>query len=215
MTKSTSLPVFIYLSLSIAVLIIFVASQTKSPRAVEATAVNNAKSLLQDKKTPSEQLIGYRHKGVARGKKLPNGAKDLGGGLLSDEDYGVSRFTKGNKFMLWLEKIVERDEAGVPEWEVKDVLVFEPLRKNHFFLYSYSSPCSINGEEDFDLIVMAEEQMKRRAYKILKAWRANIETEKFEEVSSSVIVCAHGAKRSPWFALKKTRGKERKPKKGA
>jgi hypothetical protein len=197
MTKSRSLPVIISFSLSVAALIVFVALQTKSPRAVEATAGINQQSLRSNKKTPVEQFIGYRHKGVARGEKLPNGARDLGGGLLSHEDYGVSRFSKGNKFMLWLEKIVERDEAGVPEWEVKDVLVFETLRKNQAFLYSYSSPCTIDGEADLDMIVMAEKQTKKRAYQVLKAWRANVETEKFEEIPAGAIACEYDAAQNP------------------
>jgi len=189
MTKSKSLHVFISFSLSVVVLIIFIAFQTKSPPVVEATVINNALSLQTNKKKPAEHLIGYRHKGVTRGEKLPNGARDLGGGLLSNENYGVSRFSERNKYMLWLEKIVERDEEGVPIWEVKDVLVFETLRKNQVFLYSYSSPCSISGEENLDLIVMAEKQPKQRAYQILKAWLANVETEKFEEASTDAIAC--------------------------
>lgn len=197
MTKLKSLPVFILISLSAIALVIFVAIQTRSSSAVEATAVNDAKSPFPNKRTPAGQLIGYRHKGVTLGARLPNGAKDLGGGLLSDMDYGVSRFSKGGKFMLWLEKIVDRDERGVPEWEVKDVLVFNKLKKNQVFLYSYSSPCSINGEEDLDLVVMAEEQPKKLAYKILKAWRANVQTEKFEEISTDAIVCEYDAKQSP------------------
>lgn len=197
MIKSKSLPLFISFSLSFIALIIFVAFQTKSPLAVEAMVSNNAQSLRSNKKTPAEQLIGYRHKGVARGEKLSNGAKDLGGGMLSNEDYGVSRFSKGNNFMLWLEKIVERDEMGVPDWEVKDVLVFETLRKNQVFLYSYSSPCTINGEDDLDLIVWAEKQPKNRAYKILKAWRASVEIEKFEEIPTNTIVCAYDAAQTP------------------
>jgi hypothetical protein len=56
--------------------------------------------------------IGYQHKGVIYGETLPNGVRDLGGGLLSDESYGVSRFTKGKKFMLWLEKVTSRDRIG-------------------------------------------------------------------------------------------------------
>jgi len=75
-------------------------------------------------------LIGYRHEGVRYGETLPNGAKDLGGGLLSDEDYGVTRFRKGGVFMLWLERIVSRNPDGVPLWEVRDVLKFDKLAKN-------------------------------------------------------------------------------------
>ncbi len=193
MTKSKSLPVLVSLALSVAALIIFVALQTKSPRAAEITAVNKLAPARSETQTNSEPLVGYRHKGVARGERLSNGAKDLGGGLLSDEDYGVSRFSKGGKFMLWLEKIVDRDQTGVPEWEVKDVLVFEAARKNRLFLYSYSSPCTSNGEEDLDLIVMAEKEAKKRAYRILKAWRANVESEKFEALSTDGISCRYDA----------------------
>jgi hypothetical protein len=55
------------------------------------------------------EFVGYRHRGVLYGETLPNGVKDLGGGLLSNDSYGVSRFQKGKKFMLWLEKITDRD----------------------------------------------------------------------------------------------------------
>jgi len=195
MTKS--LTILVSLSLSIAALIIFVGSQTGSPRPVEAMPFNKARLLHTDKNTSVEQLIGYRHKGVTRGKRLPNGAKDLGGGLLSAEDYGVSRFSMGSTFMLWFEKIIDRDETGVPDWEVKDVLIFEKLKKNQVFLFSHSSTCSIDGNEDLDMIVMAEEQTKKRAYRILKAWRANVETEKFEELAASSIACKYEAPQIP------------------
>ncbi|HYP51556.1 MAG TPA: hypothetical protein VEQ34_11500 [Pyrinomonadaceae bacterium] len=76
-----------------------------------------------------KELIGYRHKGVVYGETLPNGARDLGGGLLSDDNYGVSRFAKGGKHMLWLEKVTSRDKKGVPSWEVRDVLVINNLKK--------------------------------------------------------------------------------------
>ncbi len=135
------------------------------------------------------EFIGYRHKGVVRGEKLPNGVKDLGGGLLSDDDYGVTRFVKDRKFMLWFEKIIDRDAQGIPYWEVKDVLTFNTLKKNQEFLFSYSSPCKQNGKENLNLIVMAEIFPARKTYKVLKAWQTNIETERFEEIPIAGISC--------------------------
>ena len=132
---------------------------------------------------------GYKHKGVTYGETLPNGVKDLGGGLLSNENYGVSRFSKGKKNMLWLEKITERDEKGVPSWQVKDVLTFDNLKKNREFLYSYSSSCLQNGENALDTIVMAELSDDKKSYKIHKAWRANHKKEKFEKISTKNIKC--------------------------
>lgn len=138
-----------------------------------------------------KDLIGYKHKGVVYGKTLPNGAKDLGGGLLSNENYGVSRFSKGQKFMLWLEKITALDARGMPSWEVKDVLTFDKLKKNQEFLFSYSSTCLQNGKEKLDLIAQAELSPKTKNYKIVNVWRANIKREKFEKISTKGVKCAY------------------------
>jgi len=138
-----------------------------------------------------KDLIGYRHKGVIYGATLPNGAKDLGGGLLSNENYGVTRFSKGKKFMLWLEKITDRDTKGVPSWEVRDILSFDKLKKNQEFLFSYSSSCLQNGKEKLDLIVQAEFFPKTKTYKIIDAWRANVKREKFQKMSTKGIKCAY------------------------
>lgn len=138
-----------------------------------------------------KDLIGYRHKGVIYGATLPNGAKDLGGGLLSNENYGVSRFSRGKKFMLWLEKITGRDVKGVPSWEVRDVLSFDRLKKNQEFLLSYSSSCLQNDKEKLDLIVQVEFLPKTKAYKIIHAWRANVKREKLEKITTKGIKCAY------------------------
>lgn len=138
-----------------------------------------------------KEFVGYRHKGVVYGETLPNGAKDLGGGLLSVEDYGVSRFSKGKKQMLWLEKITSRDKKGIPSWEVTDVLVINNLKQNQKFLFSYSSTCTENGEADIDLIVLAELQRAKKAYKVLQAWRADLLKEKFEKVPVDGIKCEY------------------------
>lgn len=133
--------------------------------------------------------VGYRHKGVVYGETLPNGVKDLGGGLLSNEDYGVSRYTKNGNDMLWLEKILNRDAKGVPTWLVKDVLILDKLRKNQELLFSYSSTCAINGRENLNLIVLAELAENKKSYKILKAWNANVKNEKFKKISIGGIKC--------------------------
>lgn len=136
------------------------------------------------------KLIGYKHKGVVYGATLPNGAKDLGGGLLSDDNYGVTRFTKNGRYMLWLEKIVSRNKDGVPNWQVKDVLTFGKLKKNQEFLFSYSANCTQNKQENLDLIVQAELSPKTKSYKIINAWSANLKREKFEKTSIKGIKCS-------------------------
>ncbi len=139
-----------------------------------------------------DEFIGYRHKGVLRGETLPNGARDLGGGLLSNEDYGITRFVKGQKYMLWFEKVIDRNSEGVPLWEVKDVLTFGKPKKNEELFFSYSSPCRQNRKVNLDLIVQAERVPRKKSYKVINAWRANVKKERFEKVSTKGIVCSLG-----------------------
>lgn len=139
-----------------------------------------------------DEFIGYRHKGVLRGETLPNGVRDLGGGLLSNEDYGVTRFVKGRKYMLWFEKVVDRNSEGVPLWEVKDVLTFAKPKKNQEFFFSYSSPCRQNRKVNIDLIVLAERVPRQKSHKVINAWRANVKKERFEIVSTKGIACSPG-----------------------
>ena len=136
-----------------------------------------------------KKFIGYRHKGVTYGEMLPNGEKDLGGGLLADENYGVTRFSKNGKFMLWLEKLTSRDKQGIPSWEVKDVLIFDKPKKNREFLFSYSSGCLQNDQLNLDLIVLAERQPKTKSYKIVRVWKANTVRGRFEKTSAKGIKC--------------------------
>lgn len=138
----------------------------------------------------NSEFVGYKHKGILYGETLPNGVKDLGGGLLSNENFGVTRFQKGGRYMLWLEKITARDARGVPSWEVKDVLSFDKLKKNQEFQFSYSSNCTQNSKSNLDLIVMTE-LSNQKTYKVLRAWKANIKSGKFDKTSDKNIVCKY------------------------
>lgn len=144
-----------------------------------------------DTAAQKSELIGYEHKGVVFGETLPNGARDLGGGLLSNDNYGVSRYVKDKRHYLWLEKIDERDTEGVPVWVVKDVLEFSALKRNQEFLFSYSSTCKIEGRENLDVIVLAAAGAKNKRYKVLKAWKANLQTERFEPLRTRGIRCQY------------------------
>lgn len=133
--------------------------------------------------------IGYRHRGALYDEILSNGVKSVGGGLLTDNKFGVSRYTKNKKTMLWLEKITERDTVGVPNWEVKDVLMFDNLKKNQDLLFSYGSTCTQNGKSNLNLIVKATHFPYKKTYKVEDAWRANTKKGKFEKVSVKGIKC--------------------------
>ncbi|MGI9054634.1 MAG: hypothetical protein ACR2F2_02395 [Pyrinomonadaceae bacterium] len=135
------------------------------------------------------KYVGYKHKGVTLGETLSNGVKSISGGLTSNNKIGVSRYTKGKKYMLWLEEVVSRDASGVPTWVVRNVLTFDNLKKNQEFHFSYNSPCKLNGKDNVDLIVKTELQPQTKKYKILEAWKANTKTLKFEEIDTKNVQC--------------------------
>lgn len=135
------------------------------------------------------RYIGFKHRGALYDEVLSNGAKSVGGGLLTDDKFGVSRYTKDRKTMLWLEKITERDEFGVPNWEVKDVLMFDKLKKNQKLLFSYASTCKQNGKTNLDLVVKTTHLPHAKTQKVEDAWRANTKKGKFEKVSLKGIKC--------------------------
>ena len=135
------------------------------------------------------RYIGFRHRGALYDEVLSNGVKSVGGGLLNDDKFGVSQYKKDKKTMLWLEKIVERDAVGVPNWEVKDVLLFDNLKKNQNLLFSFSSTCKQNGKINLDLVVKAVHSPLKKTYKVEDAWLANTKKGKFDKISTKGIKC--------------------------
>ncbi|MEZ5426628.1 MAG: hypothetical protein R2747_10210 [Pyrinomonadaceae bacterium] len=133
--------------------------------------------------------IGYQYTGVTYNQKLPNGVRDLGGSLLENENYGVSRMKKGKTEMLWLTRITGRNWSGLPNWQVKDVIYLPQLKENQEILQGMTFPCTINKKEDLNLIVLAELLPEKNSYSIQKAWRADTRTKKFEAVSTRGISC--------------------------
>lgn len=123
------------------------------------------------------------------GETLSNGVKSISGGLTSNEKFGISRYTKGKKYMLWLEEIVSRGDDGIPTWIVRNVLTFDNLKKNQEFHFSYNSPCTLDKKENTDLVVKTEFQPKTKTYKVLEAWKANTKTLKFDEIKTRNVQC--------------------------
>ena len=135
--------------------------------------------------------VGYKYTGVTVNKKLPNGVKDLGGNLLTNEDYAVSRMQKGTTDMLWLTHITNRNDDGVPKWEVKNVLVLPKIKKNQVILRGFNFPCKIGGKENLDLFVLADYSAKNKTYTPNKAWLINVKKNLFETVAVKKVSCSN------------------------
>ncbi len=138
------------------------------------------------------KYVGYEYTGVVVNETLPNGVKDLGGNLIGDFDYAVSHMRKGSKDMIWLTRIKNRNDEGVPNWKVAKVLVLPKLKKDQQIVSGFKSPCKLGKKEDITLIVLTNFSVKSKTYTPEKAWRANILKDNFEEVSIAKVNCKNG-----------------------
>lgn len=129
--------------------------------------------------------------GLRYSLSLPNGLENVGGALVSNVNdstrYSISQIHKGKVKMLWFE-LMNRDNSGASYSEVKDVLVLPKIRKNQV-LVSYSA-CLLNDKLDNEIVAIAYDLPDEEYYtRIHRAWRANRETEKFEEIPVKGIKC--------------------------
>jgi hypothetical protein len=131
--------------------------------------------------------IGLRH-----GPKLPPGLKEEGGGLISDPykdktQFGIAHVTRGKQNFLWFELGTHHNAAGQAFWEVLDVVTLPPLRRNHIVMYTL---CLLNDKPDPEIAAVIE-PIKPGSYdtRTLRAWRANRQTRKFEEITVKGVKC--------------------------
>ncbi len=132
--------------------------------------------------------IGLRY----AGNKLPRGHKWIGGSLLtnpySDEkQYGVTEVSKGRVKMMWLDRLTHHDAAGNAHWEIKDVLFLPPMRKQQWLFYVN---CLLFDKPDPELVVIVDDVIRGGYFgRIRNAWRANRQTEKFQQIPVTGIKC--------------------------
>ncbi len=150
------------------------AQQAPLPNSQNASAVESAK------------YIGLRYS-----SSLPNGLENVGGSLVSDVNdakaYSISQIHRGKVKMLWFE-LSNRNDSATPYSEVKDMLVLPEIRKNQI-LVSYSV-CLLGNNLDREIVAIAYYQPDEEYFtRIRRAWRANRQTEKFEEIPTKGIKC--------------------------
>jgi hypothetical protein len=94
--------------------------------------------------------------------------------------------------MLWLSKIIDRDEVGHAFFEVRDILFLPPSARDKDFVVG---ECVLAGKPDFELVALVnvdQESLDNRWLpnsNIISAWRANLSTGKIEQISTEKIEC--------------------------
>ncbi|HIK56808.1 MAG TPA: hypothetical protein IGS37_16800 [Synechococcales cyanobacterium M55_K2018_004] len=127
--------------------------------------------------------IGLRY------RDLPRGLTSLGGWMLTPQrgtEYGVSVVQRGNQRMLWLERLIDRDAQGRASWEVRDVLLLPAIPQNFDLAQGW---CELNRRADARIVAIARYQNSEYSTQIRRAWRANWQRERFEEMPTRGIRC--------------------------
>ena len=143
------------------------------------------------------EYVGYEFQSVLPGTVLPNGVKDLGGGLIGDINaspvYGIGQMQKGKTKMLWLEVSTGQDAKGVTGWKVLDVLIFSTLARTRyvFFAGDPAIACRRKGEEIANLVGDGKIDRAGGVFVPSNLWIANIETKRFEPISVKGIKCEY------------------------
>jgi hypothetical protein len=151
-------------------------TQTTSPAKADASAAERT------------NYVGLKH-----GAALPGDLKHVGGALVSAvneaKEYGISEVRRGKVRMLWFEYLTHRDQAGVAHWEVKDVLVVPGIRRKQILVYF---GCFSVEKPDSEIVAIADYQSQEEFFtNVRRAWRANRNVERFEEISPRGVKCTN------------------------
>lgn len=144
--------------------------------------------------TPFARFVGLRYVGAAG---LPAGLREEGGTVLTDStgaEYGLLEITDGTARMLWLNRFVGRDSAGKPRWEVLAVLRRPAMREGESLVTALCEQDGTRDPEIFAIVDRAAEPADVERYtRIRRAWRADLERGRIEEIPMAGITCTNEA----------------------
>ncbi len=125
--------------------------------------------------------------------KLPAGLEEGEPSGVFNDSVNVQNVKSRNADMLWLEKVIDHDSAGVPSrWEVVDAVLLPSLDKNEFLVMPGTSGCRFGGGKSKprkDLFGIAQSNSKEKDSVWLKtshAWEVNLKTLKLDSPVANV-----------------------------
>lgn len=131
--------------------------------------------------------------------QIPANLKSMGGWLIRDTKYSVSQVAEVSctyrpcsaeiKQMLWLEKIIRHNQGGKVTHEVLDVIEL-PSGYEKDFTFQLSKYCRVNNVESPEVFAITRFESDKDIFTdIKKAWKVNLSTIKFEEISTENVTC--------------------------
>jgi hypothetical protein len=168
-------------------LVLIATANFASPVEAQTVVEPDVMRSLQTKQS-NRNYIGLRYRTV------PKGITDLGGWVIGNDrvngrEYVVANVKKGAQQMLWLGTILSLDAQGRPTYQIVDVLNLPTLSKS--VQLTHGGQCERNGVVDPELVTIARYEDTAQLRQIVRAWRANRRSGRFEVVSVRNIVCSN------------------------
>ena len=105
---------------------------------------------------------------------------------LNDKEYGLSYYKKGPIHVIAFERVI-REPNGTTKYILLDILKINNVDKEQYVKLGLNR---LNGKNDINIVSIYQYENNVRFFtKIVKAWRANRETEKIEQIETKGIDC--------------------------
>jgi hypothetical protein len=115
------------------------------------------------------------------------GFKDIQGSLLEPIStiggYGVSVYAKGNYNIVALEWCISGEKV---KYKLLDTLHIGHIKSNQAIIFT---TCRLNKKTDDKIVALVKTEDKEYFKKVFKAWRVNIQTNRFETIAVKKVDC--------------------------
>jgi hypothetical protein len=144
-------------------------------------------ALCQTEARPVQGLTGKIYNEITEVKEF-KGYKVVKGSALepTEDNYCIVTIVKGKYTMLLFEKCLSIGAGSKVEYTLLDTLNLGRLKQPYDVAYSY---CRINRKNDSEVVALVKRENKEYFKTILKAWRANKKTARFEQIGTTGIDC--------------------------
>lgn len=111
-----------------------------------------------------------------------------------DVEYALHHVDSPAGERLIMTRLIGRDSAQRPEYEVTAALLLPPRAANELLVVG---ACTVGGTRDVDIVAVARRAPRAELTRIRAAWRASGPTRTLEPIATDGIRCEHEGWREP------------------
>ena len=107
-------------------------------------------------------------------------------GLMDVDEYVINHVSDNKNQLLWFCKLTHRDETGRPYLKILDIIILPNFGPNQRL---FMGNCNYDQVEDQEIVALVDSDPEDLSTQVIKAWRANRESLKFEEIAVEKVTC--------------------------